>query len=187
MNNFEITLKTNRSEIETVTTRALLAVAAVASFVYAGEENYYVSIGLGIVLVVLSFYLKTFLNRFKVNRLLLLFIASVFTYITTGTIAFAAVLLVHGLFFELLKKKIWVQVDADVVTVHNIISNKVHNWISIQNLILKDDILTIDFNNDRLLQSEIIQTNPAVDETTFNKFCFEQLQKAAHLLKENNK
>ena len=183
MNNFEITLKTNRSEIEIVTTRALLAVAAVASFVYAGQENYYISIALGIVLVLLSFYLKTFLNRFKVNRLLLLVIASVFTYITTDTIAFAAVLLVHGLFFELLKKKIWVQIDADAVTVHNIISNKVHIWTSIQNVILKDDILTIDFNNDRLLQSEIIQSKPAVDESIFNKFCFEQLQKAAHLLK----
>jgi len=76
MNNFEFTLKTNRSEIEIVTTRALLAVAAVASFVYAGEKSNYVSIGLGIVLALLSFYLKTFLNRFKVNRLLLLFIAS---------------------------------------------------------------------------------------------------------------
>ncbi len=187
MNHFEITLKTNRSEIEIVTTRALLAVAAVASFVYAGEENYYLSIGVGIVLVGLSFYLKTFLNRFKVNRLLLLCFASVLTYITTGTIAFAAVLLVHGLFFELLKKKVWVQIDADAVTVHNIISNKAHNWTSIQNLILKDDILTIDFNNDRLLQSEIIQSKPAIDESTFNKFCFEQLQKTAHLLKENNK
>jgi hypothetical protein len=181
MNNFEITLKTNRSEIEILTTRALLAVAAVASFVYAGEQNYYVSIGLGIVLVVLSFYLKTFLDRFKVNRLLLLFIASVFTYITTGTIAFAAVLLVHGLFFEMLKKKVWVQIDAEAVTVHNIISNKAHNWASIQNVILKDDILTIDFNNDRLLQSEIMQSKPAVDESIFNAFCFEQLQKTARL------
>ena len=61
MNHFEITLKTNRSEIEILTTRALLAVAAVASFVYADEENYYASIGLGIVLVGFSFYLKCFI------------------------------------------------------------------------------------------------------------------------------
>lgn len=186
MHNFELTLKTNRSEIEIVTTRILLAVAAVASFVYAAKENYYVSVGLGIVLILLSFYLKTCLNRFRVNRLVLLFVASVFTYIATGSIAFAVVLMAHGLLFEMLKKKVWVQIDAEAVTVHYTIFNKVHQWTSIQNLILKDDILTIDFNNDRLLQSEIIQSSPAVNEQIFNTFCSAQLQKAAHLIKENN-
>jgi len=179
MNSFEIILKNNRAEIEILTTRALLAIAGVASFVYADEGNYYSGIGFGLFLFLLSFFVKTILERYKVNRLLLLGTGALLTYITTGSIAIAAVLLIHGIFFQMLDKKIKVKIDGNTITVHYVFYNKAHNWTELSNVILKDNILTIDFKNDHLLQSEIAPESFDIDEKLFNRFCTEQLQNNA--------
>ena len=179
MNSFEIILKNNRAEIEILTTRALLAIAGVAAFVYAGERNYYSGIGLGLLLFLLSFFVKTILYKYKMNRLLLLSIGGLLTYITTGSIAFAAVLLVHGIFFHMLNKKVKVEINHDAVIVHYVFFNKPHNWSLLNNVILKDRILTIDFKSNKLMQAEIAPESFDIDEKSFNVFCTEQLQNNA--------
>ena len=176
MNSFEIILKNNRAEIEILTTRALLAIAGVASFVYADERNYYAGTGFGLLLLLLSFFVKTILDKYKMNRLLLLGTGALLTYITTGSIAFAVVLLIHGIFFYMLNKKVKVEINHDVVIVHYVFYNKPHNWSVLNNVILKDRILTIDFKNDRLFQNEIAPESFDIDEKLFNRFCAEQLQ-----------
>lgn len=47
-------------------------------------------------------------------------------------------------------------------------------WRELQNVIIKDGILTIDFKNDKLLQAEI---EGPLNESKFNEFCKEQLTK----------
>jgi hypothetical protein len=49
-------------------------------------------------------------------------------------------------------------------------------WKELSNVILKDRILTIDFKNDHLLQSETGEKSFDIDEETFNKFCQLQLK-----------
>ena len=179
MNSFEIVLKNNRAGIEILTTRALLAIAGVASFVYADEGNYYSGIGTGCFLFLLSFFVKTILDKYKVNRLLLLGTAALFTFITTGSIAMAVVLLVHGIFFQMLNKKVKIEIDPDTITVHYVFYKKAHDWAELSNVILKDSILTIDFKDNHLLQSEIATESFDIDEKLFNRFCTEQLQNKA--------
>ncbi len=48
-------------------------------------------------------------------------------------------------------------------------------WNELSNVILKDRILTIDFKNDHLLQSEIAEESFEIDEESFNLFCRQQL------------
>ena len=177
MNRFEIILKDTPAEIEMLTTRALLAIAGVASFVYVSEKNYYAGTGLGLLLLLLSFFVKTILNRYKFNRLVLLGIAAVLTYITTGSIAFAVVLLIYGIFFKFLQKKIKVELDSTAITIHYVFYEKRHNWTEIKNIILKDRLLTLDFASNKLIQSEIAEESFGIEEKIFNFFCMEQLQK----------
>ena len=49
-------------------------------------------------------------------------------------------------------------------------------WIELSNVVLKDRLLTIDLKSNKLFQHEII--NNDTDETEFNNFCKEQLNKA---------
>lgn len=179
MKSYEIILKNNQSEAEILVTRCLFAVAAVASFVYAGEKtDYYLGVTLGIVLVILSLFVKTIINRYKLSRLALMGTGAIFTFITTGSILFAVILLIEGVFFQMLNKKVRVDINAESVIVQYVFQQKAYKWTWLQNVILKDGILTVDFKDDRLLQSEIETDLSAADESKFNEFCREQLQRA---------
>ena len=50
------------------------------------------------------------------------------------------------------------------------------SWDQLNNVVLKDDLLTIDFKNNKIIQQLIQKKEPAVDEQEFNDFCKAQLQ-----------
>jgi len=52
---------------------------------------------------------------------------------------------------------------------------KTISWQQLNNVILKDGVLTIDCKNNRVYQNEIISD---VDEAVFNEFCKQQLKEA---------
>jgi len=49
-------------------------------------------------------------------------------------------------------------------------------WAELNNLVLKDGLLTIDFKNNKLIQQTIDENSP-VNEQEFNDFCRQQLNK----------
>jgi hypothetical protein len=53
---------------------------------------------------------------------------------------------------------------------------KIIRWEELNNIILKDGLLTIDFKNNKLIQQPIIHAD--VSEPAFNEFCTEQLNKS---------
>jgi hypothetical protein len=50
---------------------------------------------------------------------------------------------------------------------------KKYQWNQFSNIVLKDNILTLDFKNNKLLQAEITTIN--INEDAFNTFAKEQL------------
>lgn len=56
------------------------------------------------------------------------------------------------------------------------LSKKIFNWLELQNVVLKDGLLTIDFKNNKLLQTEILSEESDIkNEAEFNEFCRMQL------------
>ncbi|MFY7652822.1 MAG: hypothetical protein ACOVQE_08960 [Chitinophagaceae bacterium] len=49
------------------------------------------------------------------------------------------------------------------------------DWKDIQNVVLKDGLLTIDLKNNKLLQRETAEATLPFEEAEFNRFCSEQL------------
>jgi len=52
---------------------------------------------------------------------------------------------------------------------------KNYTWQQVSNIMLKDDILTIDFTNNKIIQKEIEPAELTEDENEFNEFCRKQL------------
>jgi len=53
---------------------------------------------------------------------------------------------------------------------------KTINWQQLQNVVLKDGLLTIDFKNNKIIQSEILPAESNfINEAEFNEFCRTQL------------
>lgn len=65
---------------------------------------------------------------------------------------------------------------SDERIVINTFFRKKHTWEEFSNVILRDNLLTLDFKNNRILQREILPTRSDIDEKEFNAFCREQLQ-----------
>jgi hypothetical protein len=51
------------------------------------------------------------------------------------------------------------------------------NWKELNNVILKDDLLSIDFKNNKLIQQLIDEGSSSINEKEFNEFCQQQLNK----------
>lgn len=70
-------------------------------------------------------------------------------------------------------------VDASGIT-FNSFPKKHYEWKEINNLVLKDDIVTVDYKNNKIFQKEIESEVSAETEEEFNTFCRSKL--SAHRL-----
>lgn len=57
----------------------------------------------------------------------------------------------------------------------NSLPKKQHRWAEVQNVVLKDGILTIDLRNNKLIQKPIESFTSDKEEQEFNEFCKERL------------
>ncbi len=62
--------------------------------------------------------------------------------------------------------------------VFNSFPKKRHSWSELNNVIIKDGIITVDFKNNQLIQKEIQSGTTAQDEKEFNEFCHLRLKES---------
>lgn len=86
------------------------------------------------------------------------------------------VLLVMGLFEQQAKKDLEIGFSNNEI-VFNTLPRKKYSWSAFTNIVLKDNLLTMDFTNNRLLQRETIDDEEDdCEEDEFNDYCRQQLK-----------
>lgn len=85
----------------------------------------------------------------------------------------AIVCLILFLLYTISIQKIIYRFDTSFIKQKNFPWKK-HEWNELSNVILKDNLLTIDFKNNKLMQAEII--NNGINELEFNAFAKRQLK-----------
>lgn len=73
-------------------------------------------------------------------------------------------------------KKLVVHVTDKTIVVPYIMQKTV-DWKEVNNVILKDGLLTIDFKDNKLFQQLILNSDADINEKEFNDFCRQQLNK----------
>ena len=101
-----------------------------------------------------------------------LLLAAVWFYLQNYWLGAALILL--ALLDIISVRKLRVSFFADRVELPSF-PKRIIQWDELNNAILKDRILTLDFKNDRLLQGEIAPESFGIDENTFTLFCKTQL------------
>ncbi|MEO6327939.1 MAG: hypothetical protein ABIO55_03365 [Ginsengibacter sp.] len=84
----------------------------------------------------------------------------------------AIICLVFFLLYTISLQKIIFTFDAAVIKQKNFPWKK-HDWNELSNVILKDNLLTIDFKSNKLIQAEIVSND--INEKEFNAFAKRQL------------
>jgi hypothetical protein len=60
---------------------------------------------------------------------------------------------------------------TDKLIVFNSLIKKKYTWQDFNNVVLKDNVLTLDFKNNKIFQKETIDEDGEADEDEFNEFC----------------
>jgi len=86
-------------------------------------------------------------------------------------------LVIMGLLERQAKKPLEIGFSDETVVINTLFRRK-YRWTDFNNVVLKDDLLTLDFKNNRLLQRETIDEEGDAEEDEFNDYCRERLAKA---------
>jgi len=181
---FVFRLKNTSTGIEVYITRTLFVIAAVAAYVYAG--NVYVKYGSIGLLLAVAVFTGAILKTYRVDPLVLLGMGAVITLFTSGSVVFAVVLVIYGVFLKMMGKETTLDVNAEMIIVKHPFYERIYKWTDMNNVVLKDDILTLDFRSNKIFQSEIKHNEIPVDEKEFNQFCTKQIQRCLSVYPDLN-
>ena len=168
---YNLIIKENGPELDLIITRAMLALAAIAAMVYRTDEYYYLNLLSAAILLITAVFTKFLLIKYKINYFVLLVGASAILFFATRSISFAVILLVYGFLVKFLYKGSSIVVTKEGVVIKKFFGSPLHHWNEFSNIILKDNLLTLDFKNNKLIQVNIDETKVNIDENAFNKFC----------------
>lgn len=82
-----------------------------------------------------------------------------------------------GLFEKQAKRPLEIGFSDGVIVINTLIRRR-YQWTDFNNIVLKDDILTLDFKNNRLLQRETVDEEGDAEKDEFNLYCQQQLAKS---------
>lgn len=94
-----------------------------------------------------------------------------------GVIALVIFLAVYSFVSLVQQKKNTASFSSSGIALKTVFKTKACTWQQIDHVVLKDNLLTIDFKSNRIIQAELEQE--VADEESFNRFCREQLHNKA--------
>ena len=97
-------------------------------------------------------------------------------FLLPNALLIAGVYLIAALFERQVKFPYELAVDPAGVLV-NTFPKKLYPWAEINNMLIKDDYITIDFKNNKLIQKQINEPVTETIKNEFNAFCAEHLAK----------
>ena len=179
---FNFTLKDNNLKGYSQFTWFLffLHIIVAAVFVLNTNDNkvrisIYVLLGFYALIGIVYFFYRTYNRALETLSLILALLYANFWFQHVGIIAaliFAAIYMVVSL---VKGKRTTVLFSEEEIQLTRVFKTVVFPWAEMQNVILKDNLLTIDFKTNKIIQVEIVESARAVDEAEFNRFCKEQL------------
>lgn len=92
-----------------------------------------------------------------------------------GVVALFIFGLVYLFVYIVQGKKTTAAFSTQGVHVTRIFKTVIYPWAQTDNVIIKDNLLTIDFKSNKLIQAEVVENIVMEDEINFNSFCADQL------------
>jgi hypothetical protein len=126
-------------------------------------------------LTALYFLFKSRFKRYS-YQLLVLAVMICFWPAQSAWLPFLVVTAVIVFALAVLKTKSTAAFSNENIHITRSLFKKTYNWTAVENVVLKDNLLSIDFINNHLIQAEIATESYGIDEAAFNQFCQNQLQ-----------
>ena len=168
---YSFKIKDNSPDINIVVSRCLLALAAVTTLLSTNSRFYFINMIIAVILLVSAALLKVLIGRFKLTTQFFIITAAVLSFLVIRSIPFAALLIFYALIINKLYISPGIMINAEEIIITKMLSKPVYCWNEFNNIILKDNVLTLDFKNNKLLQLNVQESDTKIDENNFNNFC----------------
>lgn len=112
---------------------------------------------------------------FHFSKWLILIIAALLFILTFHNFLALPVIVVFGLILKVLSLNAMITVNDSGITIKKLNQPHHYSWEVFSNVIARDGILTLDFNNNKILQILIKEFNSAEKEFDFNEYCKRKL------------
>lgn len=138
-------------------------------------DNKLLVFGTPLMLILFGISLYQLLKQhLKVQFRRILFIAGVI-WLTLPSLYWVGILLIAlGLLEKSAKNDLEIGFSPDEIVINSLIKRR-FEWVDFNNILLKDDLLTMDFKNNKLLQRLTIDDEADADEDEFNAYCSQHL------------
>ncbi len=157
-----------------------LHIIVAAVFVLNSTDNktrlsIYILLGFYALLSIVYFFYRTHIRALETFSLILALLYANFWFQHVGIIAALIFAVVYLVVMVVKGKRTSVFFSEEEIQLTRVFKTVVFPWAEMDNVILKDNLLTIDFKTNKIIQVEIVETGRAVDEAEFNRFCMQQL------------
>jgi hypothetical protein len=127
-----------------------------------------------LILTAAFFLLK---NKFKLPVYQLMVFGLMVVFWLAQAALLPAVICIAAIVFgyKIAQTKSRIVFSKENITVTKSLFKKAHPWAAVEHVVLKDNLLSVNFKDNHLLQVEIAGESPAINENTFNQFCKLQL------------
>lgn len=178
---YVVTLK-NNSQKYVDTFSLLLLMISVAVFIRQAftPENTWpfffpIVAGIVVLIVALNFYRRQKKTR-RVSYSSALFVAAIGWAAIPSFLHWLVIpFVLLGLIERTAKLPLEVGFSDDRVVINTLIRRR-YKWADFNNIVLKDDLLTLDLKDNRVIQRETIDEEGDADEDEFNNYCEKQLR-----------
>ena len=114
-------------------------------------------------------------NKTPLIPFAIVFVATAIVWAIDGNYWLSAAMIILAFLDFNVRKKSTVDFSDDHIEM-NVFPKRIFLWEQMVNVILKDRILTLDFKDDRLIQTEIAEESWKIHEGIFNEYCRERLE-----------
>lgn len=179
---YSFTLKDNNQKAYRLFTWFLFFLHVAAAMFSLNTDDNKVRLNIGILLgfcAIISmvyFFYKKNTKALETFSLIMALLYTNFWFQQVGIIAAIAFALVYFIVTMVKGKTTTVLFSNDGANLARVFKTVTFPWMEMDNVILKDNLLTIDFKTNKIIQVEILENSTMVDETEFNLFCKEQMQ-----------
>jgi len=174
---FIIYLKDNNLEIDAAVCSGLIFLSGLAAINYTDDNNFKLNSVVISLLMAAALFSKYLLIKKGIKKIFLLGIAAILLMIATLSFFSPLILITFGMLVSLFYKKPFVTINDKDVFICKTLGSRSYDWSLFNNIILKDNLLTLDFETNNILQLEVDSPSIELNEAAINIFCKSQLSK----------
>ena len=179
---YKFSIADNGHKLEIVITRTILALAGCVCFLYRGEDHILLNITAGVSLLLIAVFIRSILVLFKINQVILVILSSLIVLAGTGVILFALLLLLYGILSKKIYKNSSIEISMEGVQIFKAFSSPIYLWADFNNIVFKDELLTLDFKSNKVLQLVVNEENNVLNEIEFNDYCRQNIDQGNQVI-----